>query len=276
LFSVSLGVSRNGYYRYQQRLATNPPDPEHNEMLHWVKRIAEASDHTYGSRRMKKALGALGYVVSRNKARKLMREAGVEVRFKKRFKATTNSDHQQPVFDNVLDRQFEVMQPDQVYVSDITYIWTQEGWLYLAVVIDLFSRKIVGWSMRSRITAQLVCDALTMAIWQRRPAAGLIHHSDRGSQYASRKFRKLLADYQFTGSMSRKGNCWDNAVAESFFGSLKQERIQWRDYQTRHEAQQDVLQYITMFYNSQRLHSYLNYRSPNQYEKDMAALKKAA
>ena len=163
-------------------------------MLHWMKQIAKASDNTYGSRRMKTALGALGYVVSRNKARKLMREAGVEVRFKKRFKITTNSDHLQPVFDNVLDRQFDVSHPDQVYVSDITYIWTQEGWLYLAVVIDLFSRKIVGWSMRSRMTAQLVCDALTTAIWQRRPAAGLIHHSDRGSQYASQKFRKLLDD----------------------------------------------------------------------------------
>lgn len=271
-----LGVSRNGYYSYQQRLAAHPPDLEHDAMLYWVKRIAEASDHTYGSRRMKKALGALGYVVSRNKARKLMREAGVEVRFKKRFKVTTNSDHSQPVFDNVLDRQFDVVQPDQAYVSDITYIWTQEGWLYLAVVIDLFSRKVVGWSMRSRMTAQLVCDALTMAIWQRRPAAGLIHHSDRGSQYASHKFRKLLEDYQLTGSMSRKGNCWDNAVAESFFGSLKQERVQWRHYQTRHEAQQDVLQYISMFYNSQRLHSYLNYRSPNQYEMDMAVMKKVA
>jgi transposase InsO family protein len=271
-----LGVSRNGYYSYQQRLAAHPPDPEHDAMLYWVKRIAAASDHTYGSRRMKTALGALGYVVSRNKARKLMRETGVEVRFKKRFKVTTNSDHSQPVFDNVLDRQFDVVQPDQAYVSDITYIWTQEGWLYLAVVIDLFSRKVVGWSMRSRMTAQLVCDALTMAIWQRRPAAGLIHHSDRGSQYASHKFRKLLEDYQLTGSMSRKGNCWDNAVAESFFGSLKQERVQWRHYQTRHEAQQDVLQYISMFHNSQRLHSYLNYRNPNQYEMDMAVMKKVA
>lgn len=270
-----LEVTRNGYYSYQQRQAQRPPDPEHEAMLHWVQRIAEASDFTYGSRRMKKALGALGYVVSRNRARSLMREAGIEVRFKKRFKITTNSDHQQPVFDNVLDRQFDVAKPDQVYVSDITYIWTQEGWLYLAVVIDLFSRRIVGWSMRSRMTAQLVCDALTTAIWQRRPAAGLIHHSDRGSQYASRRFRTLLDDYQFVGSMSRKGNCWDNAVAESFFGSLKQERVQWRNYQTRHAAQQDVLHYI-VFYNSQRLHSYLDYSSPNQYEMDMAELKKAA
>ena len=270
-----LGVCRNSYYSYQRRQALRPPDPEQDVLLHWVKRIAKASDDTYGSRRMKEALGALGYVVSRDKARNLMRETGVEVRFKKRFKITTNSHHQLPLFENVLDRQFEVAKPDQVYVSDITYIWTQEGWLYLAVVIDLFSRRIVGWSIRSRMTARLVCDALTMAIWQRRPAPGLIHHSDRGSQYASHLFRKLLADYHIIGSMRRKGNCWDNSVAESFFGSLKQERVQWRHYQTRHEAQQDVLQYI-LFYNSQRLHSCLDYKSPNQYESEMAILKKAA
>jgi len=176
----------------------------------------------------------------------------------------------------VLSRDFDAQKPDQAYVSDITYIWTQEGWLYLAVVIDLFSRKVVGWSMASRMNAQLVCDALTMALWQRKPKAGLIHHSDRGSQYASRQFRQLLAQYKVTGSMSRKGDCWDNAVVESFFGTLKQERVQWRHYQSRHAAQQDVLQYITMFYNSQRMHSYLDYKSPNQYEAEMANLGKAA
>lgn len=270
-----LEVNRNSYYHYQRRLALQQPDPEHDDMLEAVKQIARASDFTYGSRRMKKALGALAYVVSRRRARQLMREAGVEVRFKKRFKLTTDSNHSQPVFDNVLDRHFTVAHPDQVYVSDITYLFTQEGWLYLAVVIDLFSRAIVGWSMRSRMTAPLVCDALTMAIWRRHPAAGLIHHSDRGSQYASHAFRKLLKDYQFTGSMSRKGNCWDNAVAESFFGSLKQERVQWRHYQTRHEAQQDVLNYI-VFYNSQRLHSSLNYTTPHQFELQATMLTKAA
>jgi len=152
----------------------------------WVKEIAKASDDTYGSRRMKKALNALGFPVSRNKARKLMEEADVQVRRRKKYKVTTNSNHKQPVFDNLVQRQFDVPEPDQVYVADITYIWTQEGWLYLAVVIDLFSRKVVGWSMGSRMKAQLVCDALTMAIWQRKPKAGLIHHSDRGSQYASK------------------------------------------------------------------------------------------
>ena len=168
------------------------------------------------------------------------------------------------------------MQPNEVYVSDITYVGTQEGWLYLAVVMDLYSRKVVGWSMSSRMKAKLVCDALRMAIWQRRPKAGLIHHSDRGSQYASKAFRKLLKVHQFKGSMSRKGDCWDNAVVESFFGSLKQERVQWRYYQSRYEAQQDILNYISMFYNNYRLHSYLGYKSPNQYEKEMLELKMVA
>jgi len=271
-----LGVSRSGYYKYQSNQVNRPDDTEHQEMLEWVQDIAESSKDSYGSRRMKEALNALGYPVSRNKARKLMREADVQVRHRKKFKVTTNSNHKQPVFDNLLNRQFDVDQTNQAYVADVTYIWTQEGWLYLAVVLDLCSRKVVGWSMSSRMKAQLVCDALQMAIWQRRPKAGLIHHSDRGSQYASKAFRRLLKSHGFLGSMSRKGDCWDNAVAESFFGSLKQERVQWRSYQTRYEAQQDVLDYTTMFYNSRRLHSYLGYASPNEFEAQIPELKKVA
>lgn len=271
-----LGVSRHGYYAYQRRPVDSAAAKAHQELLDWVKDIAESSKNTYGSRRMKKALNALGYPVSRNKARKLMKEAKVEVRHRKKYKVTTNSNHKQPIFENLLNRQFDVPEIDQAYVADITYIWTQEGWLYLAVVIDLCSRKVVGWSMGSRMKAQLVCDALTMAIWQRQPKAGLIHHSDRGSQYASKDFRQLLKTHGSKGSMSRKGNCWDNAVAESFFGSLKQERVQWRNYQTRYEAQQDVLDYISMFYNSRRLHSYLDYMSPNDYEQQLLEMKKAA
>jgi transposase InsO family protein len=271
-----LGVNRSGYYQWQVNQANRAPDPEHEEMLGWVKDIAESSKHSYGSRRMKAALNALGYPVSRNKARKLMREANVQVRHRKKYKVTTNSKHSLPLFDNLLKRQFVVEAPDQVYVSDITYLWTREGWLYLAVVIDLYSRKVVGWSMSSRMKAQLVCDALTMAIWRRKPKVGLIHHSDRGSQYASKLFRQLLKVHGVQGSMSRKGNCWDNAVAESFFGSLKQERVQWTYYQTRLEAQQDVLDYITMFYNSRRLHSYLGYVSPNAFEKQFLEEKDAA
>jgi putative transposase len=269
-----LGVSRNAYYRYCQQ--DRQPDPEHRALLSAVKEIAEASGYSYGSRRMKRALNALGYPVGRRKARSLMREAVVKARYRKKYKVTTNSNHKQPVFDNVLDRDFDAAGPDQAYVSDITYIWTQEGWLYLAVFIDLFSRRIVGWSMSSRMKARLVTDALRMALWQRRPSAGLIVHSDRGSQYASKAYRGLLKANAFVGSMSRKGDCWDNAVAESFFASLKKERVQWRHYQTRAEAQQDILDYIVMFYNSRRLHSTLDYTSPNDYESAMVELKKAA
>lgn len=271
-----LGVTRSGYYSYQRRNANKPVDPEHQEMLHWVREIAKASEDSYGTRRMRKALNALGFPVGRSKTRSLMKEANIQVRYRKKYKVTTNSNHQHPVFDNLLARQFDVDQPNAVYVSDITYIWTQEGWLYLAVVIDLYSRKVVGWNMGTRMKAKLVCDALRMAIGQRRPKAGLIHHSDRGSQYASKAFRRLLNAHGFKGSMSRKGDCWDNAVVESFFGSLKQERVHWRYYQSRYEAQQDILNYISIFYNNNRLHSYLGYKSPNQYEKETLKLKMVA
>jgi len=271
-----MGINRNSYYSYQRRQKHRPEDPEHQEMLEWIKKVAEASRYTYGSRRLRKALNALGYPIGIKKTKRLMKEADVFVRYRKKYKVTTNSKHSKPLFENVLNRQFNVAGPDRAYVSDITYINTQEGWLYLAVVIDLFSRKVVGWSMSVRMTADLVCNALKMAIWQRKPARGLIVHSDRGSQYASHDYRKLLKIYGCTGSMSRKGNCWDNAVAESFFGSLKQERVQWRHYQTRNDAQQDVLNYISMFYNSYRLHSYLGYVNPNQFEAKWRDVKKVA
>ena len=195
-----------------------------------------------------------------------MKEAGVWVRYKKKYKATTNSNHKKPVYENELEQRFKVEKPNMAWVGDITYIWTSEGWLYLAVVIDLYSRKVVGWSMGSRMKAQLVCDALTMAIGQRQPDAGLIVHSDQGVQYASDEYRRLLKSHGLKGSMSKKGCCWDNAVAESIFGSLKQEIVHWRSYQNRSDAQLDILNYITMWYNSYRLHSYLDYKSPNNFE----------
>ena len=270
-----LGVSRSCYYSYQRSTARRI-DPEHEQMLEWVVKIDKSSKNSYGSRRMKRALNALGYPVSRTKARKLMKEAGVIVRHRKKYKVTTDSDHKLPIYENLLNREFNRSELDEAYVGDITYIWTQEGWLYLAVVIDLCSRKVVGWSMSSRMHARLVCDALTMAIWNRRPEEGLICHSDRGSQYASKKYRKLLESNGYVGSMSRKGNCWDNSVAESFFGTLKQELVQWQNYQSRNEAQQDILNYIVMFYNSTRLHSYLDYASPNDFEKKMGSVRIAA
>lgn len=271
-----LGVKDNNFYSYQKRQRSKPEDPTHAEMLDWVKDIAKFSDNTYGARRMQKVLNALSFVVSRQKAAQLMEEAGVWVRYKKKYKVTTNSDHKKPVYPNELEQNFNADKPNQAWAQDITYIWTSEGWLYLAVVIDLYSRKVVGWSMGSRMKAALVCDALTMAIWQRQPPAGLIVHSDQGVQYASKKYRNLLKINNFTGSMSKKGCCWDNAVVESFFGSLKQERVHWRSYQTRFEAQQDILNYITMWYNSQRLHLYLNYHSPNHFEFAAEELEKVA
>lgn len=271
-----MGITRSSYYSYQRRQKNRPEDPEYHEMIEWIKKVAESSQYTYGVRRMRKALNGLGYPIGLKKTKRLMNEAGVVVRYRKKYKVTTNSKHKKPLFENVLNRQFTVSGPDQAYVSDITYINTKEGWLYLAVVIDLFSRKVVGWSMSSRMKATLVCDALKMAIWQRKPKRGLIVHSDRGSQYASDEYRKLLQMYGCVGSMSRKGNCWDNAVAESFFGSLKQERVQWRYYLTRYSAQQDVLNYISMFYNCNRLHSYLAYMSPSQFEREWRKMKKVA
>jgi len=263
-----LGVSRSGFYDYLRR-QDRDPDPERAEMLEWVKDIAEASDHTYGSRRMAKALQALGYRVGRHQARSLMREAGVWVRYRRRYRVTTESNHRKAVFPNRLERDFAPSAPNRVWAGDITYVWTGEGWLYLAVVIDLYSRKVVGWSLGRRLTSTLVCEALLMALWLRRPAKGqLIFHSDRGVQYASDAFRRLLKAHGIEGSMSRKGDCWDNAPVESFFGTLKLERIHWRSYQSREEARADIVEYITMFYNSRRLHSYLGYRSPDQFERN--------
>ena len=263
-----MGVSHNGFYDWLGR-QDRPVDPQRQELQRHVKQLAVESKHTYGSRRMAKGLQNLGYSVGRCKARNLMHEAGVVVRYRRRYRVTTNSDHRQPVFPNRLEREFTVSAPNRVWVSDISYVWTREGWLYLAVVIDLYSRKVVGWALDKRMGGALVCNALLMALWRRRPAKGqLIHHSDRGVQYASKPFRRLLKAYGIAGSMSRKGDCWDNAVVESFFGSLKCERVFWTCYQTREEARQDVLDYIAMFYNSRRLHSYLDYQSPDQFERN--------
>jgi len=267
-------VKRSGFYRWAK--TEKYIDPTHTDMIEWITKIAAASDNTYGSRRMKHALNCLGYPVSRQKAKKLMLEAKAWARYRKKYKVTTDSNHSKPLFENVLNREFAVNTLNKAYVGDITYIWTREGWLYLAVVIDLYSRKVVGWSMDSRMKARLVVDSLRIAIWQRKPEKGLIIHTDRGSQYSSQEYRKLLSVHGLVGSASRKGGCWDKAVAESFFGSLKNERVHWRNYQTRYEAQQDILSYISMFYNSYRLHSYLGYRCPNQYEQEMAKLGKVA
>jgi putative transposase len=197
-----------------------------------------------------------------------MREHGIRGRHKRRYKATTDSQHALPVAANLLDRDFTPSAPNQAWSADLTHVWTEEGWLYLAVVLDLFNREIVGWSIKPRMTVDIVLDALTMAWFRRRPAPGLIHHSDRGSQYASYAFQAKLAQYGMTCSMSRKANCWDNAPTESFFGSLKNERVHGTRYASRAEAVADLFDYIEVFYNRSRRHSALGYSSPVQFLQD--------
>jgi transposase InsO family protein len=260
-----LKVSRNGYYAWINR-PINERTAENIKLIPLVRQIHAESGGTYGTRRIAKALQALGITCGRSRARTLMRMVGVAARQKKKFRVTTDSKHNLPVAPNLLDRQFEVTQPNKVWVSDITYVWTAQGWLYLAVVLDLFSRQIVGWAMSNRINRKLVMNALRMAIWRRQPAPGLMFHSDRGSQYCSHDFQRLLKTHKMICSMSRKGNCWDNAVVERFFASLKTERVFPKSYQTREGARMDIIDYIEMFYNSKRSHSYLGYVSPREFE----------
>jgi putative transposase len=267
-----LEVSRSGFYAYLQRQASPTIHRDELEVLARVQAIASSTGHSYGSRRMAKQLQAAGFAVGRYKARQLMRQAGLVVRrHPRRRPVTTDSRHSSLVAPNLLARQFDVDQPDQVWAGDITYVWTAEGWLYVAVLLDLYARKVVGWAMSSHVDVTLVQEALRMALGRRQPAAGLLHHSDRGSQYACQAYQRLLADAGLRCSMSRKGDCLDNAVAERFFGSLKRERTGHGQYATRQEARDDVIDYIEMFYNSTRLHSYLGYVSPNAYEAMLTA-----
>jgi putative transposase len=261
-----MDVSRSGFYAYMGRYR-QPVKADQVRLEATTKEIFKNSGGTYGSRRMARDLQKKDFEIGRYKARTLMNKLDLKVVPAKRFKVTTNSKHNYPVAPNLLNRQFDVKSPDAAWVTDISYIWTREGWLYLAVILDLFSRKVVGWSMSNRMTADLAIEALKMAWWSRKPSEGLIHHSDRGSQYAGHRYQKELKKYKMVCSMSRKGNCWDNAVAERFFRSLKTERTYYRKYNTRDEAKQDIIDYIVMFYNSHRLHSYLDYMSPMEFEK---------
>lgn len=260
-----LGVTRSGFYAWEARGPSDRAIDDQKLALE-ITAIYKASDETYGSPRVHAELLAKGLEVSRKRVARMMREMGLRSRRKRRFKATTDSGHKLPVADNVLDRQFEVDAPDVAWVTDITYVWTDEGWLYLAAILDLFSRRVVGHAMSERIDRALALDALRDAVGRRVPDAGLLHHSDRGSQYASNDYQSALTERGITCSMSRKGNCWDNAVAESFFATLKTECIYARRFATRAEAREAIFHFIEVFYNRQRRHSTLGYVSPMEFE----------
>ena len=262
-----LEVSRSGFYTYVHRHAPGPKEAAEDALVARVKAIAAQTRCSDGSRRMAKQLQADGCMVGRYKARRLMQRAGITGQHRpKRQPVTTDSRHRFGVAPNLLARQFDVTTPNDVWAGDITYVWTAEGWLYVAILLDLYSRKVVGWATSPHVDAALVQEALRMALGRRQPRAGVMHHSDRGSQYACHAYQQLLAAHGLRCSMSEKGECLDNAVAERFFGSLKRERMALRPYATRQEARDDVVDYIEMFYNSTRLHSYLGYVSPNDYE----------
>jgi transposase InsO family protein len=235
-----------------------------------IKAIFNEMKGAYGWPRIWRELIARGVKASKERVRRLMKAHGLRARGKRKFKATTNSAHDLPVAPNLLERNFMVEAPNRVWTGDITYIWTEEGWLYLAVVIDLFNRQVVGFSMSNRMTRALVIDALRMAWFRRQPPSGLIFHSDRGSQYASKDFTKQLAAFNMKASMSRKGDCWDNAVTETWFGSLKVERMHGMRFDTRRLAKDEVIDWIN-FYNHRRMHSTLGYLSPMVFEKNWLA-----
>jgi len=243
------------------------------DLVFEIKLVHEKSRKTYGSPRITAELCASGIRCGKNRIARLMRENGVVAKTKRKFKITTDSKHNLPIAENLLDQKFTADAPNKTWTGDITYIWTRQGWMYLAVVLDLFNREIAGWSMRKRITKDIATEALTMAVKRKRPQAGLIFHSDRGSQYASHKFRKLLEKHHFIQSMSGKRNCYDNAVTESFFHTLKTELVYFEKYRSRSEARQSIFEYIEIFYNRIRRHSYLGYVSPVDFGKlSMAAL----
>jgi putative transposase len=263
-----LKVSRSGYYAWLKRPEANRTK-ENKILSKHIQQIHTDSDQTYGSPRIQAALISQGFAPSRQRVVRLMKQLNIKARRKRRFKVTTDSQHTLPIADNILDRNFTATEPDQDWVADITYIATHQGWLYLAVVVDLFSRRVVGWSMADHMRTDLVLTALEASLGQRIPAqSGLVFHSDRGSQYASSDYRSALEGAGITCSMSRKGNCWDNAVAESFFGTLKTEFVHPRIFTTREIAKTAIAEWIEAFYNRKRLHSTIGYVSPVNFEEN--------
>jgi len=260
-------IKYGSYYAWTKK-STKVILLEELELMRTMKALFEASRHSLGSRMMVKYLRLKGFTIGRYKVRKLMKMMNLKVKTKCKYKVTTDSNHKLPIAENVLDRQFNPDAPNKVWGTDITYVWTQQGWLYLAVVIDLYSRRVVGWCVDKRMTTSLVTRALMMAINLRNPPEGLIHHSDRSSQYASHEYQTLLKQTGMICSMSRKENCWDNSPVERFFSSLKREWIGDVYYVTREHALADIREYVMVYYNSKRLHSTLDYQTPMNFENE--------
>lgn len=259
------GIAPSTYYGWEHEQQCERAVRD-EQLLMSVQRIFAANRGRYGAPRVRRELLREGVGIGRKRVARLMREAGLRAKSRRKYKPTTDSNHSLPVAPNLLARDFHTERPDVAWVSDITYLWTRQGWLYLAVILDLYSRRVVGWRLSDRMTASFVCDALDDAARQRRPARGLVFHSDRGSQYASHAFRRRLQRRNMRQSMSRRGNCWDNAVAESFFATLKKELVRGRAFDTRAQARSEVFEYIEVFYNRHRTHSLLNYETPYAFE----------
>jgi len=262
---AALEVSISGFRAWKRGGTPQRKRLTAHQTLALIRAIHAEFKGAYGSPRIVRELRQRGYTASKERVERLMREHGIRARHKRRYRVTTDSKHGLPVAPNLLDRKFEPLAPNQVWTADITYLWTDEGWLYLAVVLDLFNREVIGWSLKSRMTTDLATDALTMAWFRRRPAPGVLHHSDRGSQYASKAYQAKLAEFGMTCSMSRKGNCWDNSPTESWFNSFKNERYHGVRYATQAAMKAASFEYIEVFYNRKRQHSTLGYKSPFQF-----------
>jgi len=270
-----LGVSRSGFHAWRKRPTARRVRSD-AQLAAQVAAVHERSRKTYGSPRVHAELRAKGVRVGKKRVERLMRENGLEARRKRRFRKTTDSKHPHPIAPNVVARKFDVTAPNRVWATDVTAIWTLEGWLYLAAILDLYSRRVVAWAVSANNDTVLALDALRAGLRARRPAAGLVHHSDRGSPYASADYRGALEQHGLVASMSRKGDCWDNAVAESFFGTLKAELVDHELYRTHDAARCAIADYIENFYNVERRHSFLDYLNPIEFELRSAATRVAA
>lgn len=261
-----LTVSRSGFYNFVRR-GRSKRDQANGPLLEQIYQLHQQSGQTYGSPRMTQALRERGYPCNHKRVARLMRNNGIRSKRRQRFKVTTCSGHDRPIVENLVKRNFTAAAPNQLWTSDITYIRTDQGWLYLAVFLDACSRRIVGWSMGRRINDNLVIDAFTQACTHRRPQPGLVVHSDRGSQYCSVSFKELLGSNQYIQSMSSTGNCYDNAITESFFATLKTELVRDQHYQSHNQARRSIFKFIEIFYNRQRIHSALGGMPPDRFEK---------